>query len=123
MFVKIDVSLHTKQAYAHCFGLFKRIIQEFQAISFAFVVGGDADGAEGPRRKSRSVVKDDFCFRKHHMADDLAILFHHEIQFRNKVGVISISVEHIMLGASGTIDVPERLACEVFHLAIVLWLF
>ena len=41
------------------------------------------------------------------MADDFIIFFHHEIKFRDKVGVVPVLVEHIMLGASGTIDVPE----------------
>ncbi len=48
--------------------------------------------------------------------------FHHEIQLWNEVGIVSVLVEHIMLCASWAVNVPERLARQVFHLTPVLWL-
>ena len=57
------------------------------------------------------------------MADNLVVLLHHIVQLRDEVGIAPVLVEHIVFGASWTVDIPERLACEVLYLAIVLRLF
>ena len=57
------------------------------------------------------------------MSYDFAIDFHHEIELRDKIGVGTEAVEHEMLGAPGAIDIPECLAGEIFHFAVVLRLF
>ena len=57
------------------------------------------------------------------MSYDFAIDFHHEIELRDEIGVGTEAVEHEMLGAPGAIDIPECLAGEVFHFAVVLRLF
>jgi hypothetical protein len=57
------------------------------------------------------------------MAYNLAVLFHHEVELWDKVGIAPVPVEHIVLGAAGTIDVPESLAGEVLYLTVILRLF
>ena len=50
------------------------------------------------------------------MADNLSPFLHHEIQFRNKVRVAAVPVQHIMLRTSGAVHIPKGLAREVLHL-------
>ena len=57
------------------------------------------------------------------MSYDFAIDFHYEIELRDEIVVGTEAVEHEMLGAPGAIDIPECLAGEVFHFAVVLRLF
>ena len=64
------------------------------------------------------------------MADNLSrrlvltiAIFHHKVQLRDEVGIRSILIEHVMLCASRTIDIPECLTRKVLHLTIIFWLF
>jgi hypothetical protein len=50
------------------------------------------------------------------MTDNLATLLHHEVELGDKVRICSVLIEHIVLGASRTIDVPESFARKVLHL-------
>ena len=56
MAIEVDVAFHAEEADAHGAGFCKCVVQEFQPIAFALVVGMDADGAEGPGGERRSVV-------------------------------------------------------------------
>ena len=117
--VELDISFHLQKTYAHLLGLFYRILQQFQTIALTLVVGMNADGTESPRREHRSIVKRNLCFGKHHMADNYSIFLHHKVEFRDEIGVCSILIEHVMLCASRTIDIPECLSRKVFHLTII----
>ena len=57
------------------------------------------------------------------MTYNLTVLLHHIVQFRNEIRIAPITVEHIMLQASGLINVPECLTRKVLHLTPVLFLF
>jgi hypothetical protein len=70
-----------------------------------------------------AVVKDKFCPREHDVAYNPAILFHHQVLFGDKVGIAAVLVEHVMLGATRTIDIPKSLTGEVLHLTVILGLF
>ena len=83
----------------------------------------DADGTEGPRPAAGAVIEEKFSPRKHHMAYYAAVLFHHKVEFGNEIGIFAVLIEHIMLMAARAIHVPKCFAGEVFHLAIVGWLF
>ena len=95
------------------------MFQQPEPVSPALIVRMDADGAEGPGGFPSAVRQDQFGLGKHHMADQAPVLFHHEIQFRDEVGVAAIAVQYIMLRASGAIDIPEGLPGEFFHGAVV----
>ena len=43
--------------------------------------------------------------------------------YSGSVGIYSIQIEHVMLCASRTIDVPECFACQVFYLTIIFGSF
>ena len=53
---------------------------------------------------------------EHVLADELPVLFHHEVQLRDKIRVIAELMQNIMLQTAGAVDVPERLAYEIFYL-------
>ena len=53
------------------------------------------------------------------MADDPATFLHHEIKFRDEVRVAPILVQHIMLRAPGTINVPEGFTGKVFDGTVI----
>ena len=57
------------------------------------------------------------------MSYDFAIGFHHEIELRNEIGVGTEAIENKMFGAPRAIHIPECLAGEIFHFAVVLRLF
>ena len=79
----------------------------------------DAYGSESPRGDSPTIVKDEFGAGEHDVADDTTIFLHHQVKFRDEVGISPKSVEDKMLGASWTIYVPESFTGEVFNLAII----
>ena len=122
MSVKTDIPFHAEKTDTPLTRLFERIVQQFQPITLAFEIGMDADWAESPGGNAAAILQQQLRLRKHDVSDDASILFHYKIQFWNKVGVVSESVEHKMLRASRTINVPERFAGEVFNIAVVLWL-
>jgi hypothetical protein len=57
------------------------------------------------------------------MADNPVAFLHYKVELWDEVGACSILIEHVMLCASWTIDVPECLTREVLHLAIIFWGF
>ena len=59
----------------------------------------------------------------HNMTDYLAVQFHYKVKLPNEVRTVTELVQHIMLQASGTVDVPERLTGQVFNCAVVGWGF
>ena len=81
----------------------------------------DADGAECPRRVGCSIVQCNLGLREHNMANDAVILFHHKVQLWDEIGICSILIEHVMLCASRTVDVPECLTCKVLNLTIIFF--
>ena len=128
--VELDVSFHLQKTNTHILGFLYRILQQFQAVALALVVGMNTDGTESPRRVGRSIVKHNLCFRKHHMSDNLTrrlvltiVFLHHKVQLWDEVGIRPILIEHVMLSASRTIDVPECLTRQVFYLTIIFGLF
>ena len=68
-----------------------------------------------------SVVSVDHGFHKHILSDDLAVLFHHEIEFGNERRIRAQFVDHEMLEASGAVDVLERLADHILDETAVLF--
>ena len=82
----------------------------------------DADGPERPRRDTPAVILDELSTGEHDVAHDAPVLLHHQVEFGDKVGIISKLVEDEVLGASRAINVPESLAGEVFHLAVIMGL-
>ena len=70
-----------------------------------------------------AVVKDEFCPREHDVAYNPAAFFHDEIELGDKIGIAAVLVQHIMLGATWTINVPEGLTGEILHLTEILGLF
>ena len=96
---------------------------KIQAVTFALVVGMDADGTESPGWEKRAIQLHDSRFGKHHMSDDFFVFFHHEIEFGNEVRIISVLIEHKMLLAPRTIYIPKCLAGEVLHLAVIFGSF
>lgn len=90
------------------------MVEQCFPVSLALVVGADADGPEGHHADFASVVGVDVRPRVHHVPDDFAVHFQHEREFRHKVGLAPVAVQHVMLGASGTVHVPEGFAGKVF---------
>ena len=117
--VKVDVALHAEEAHPFFPGPLQRILQETESVALPLIVGMDADRTEGPGGFARTVRKHQFGLGEHHMADDLPVFLHHEIQFRDKVRVIAILIQHIMLRASGAIDIPKSLPREILHFAVI----
>ena len=123
MAIENDIAFHTQEANAHFTGLIYGVIQQFKAIALALIVGMDADGAECPRRTVRAVVEDKFGLGKHDVAHDASVLLHHQIELGDEIGIAAVLVEHVMLGATRTIDVPESLTGKVLHLTVISGLF
>ena len=119
MLVKVDFALHTEEAYAQLAGFAEGVLQKAQPLAVALEFRKDADGTEGPGRLAAAVVQHELCLREHHVTHDAAILLHHEVQLRDEIRVAAILVQHEMLGASGTVDVPESLAGQNLHLAVI----
>lgn len=59
----------------------------------------------------------------HHMADQPAVPLHHEIQLRDKGGIVPEDVQDIMLQTSGAVHVPKGLARQLFRFAVVVFRF
>ena len=57
------------------------------------------------------------------MAYQAAILLQHEVQFGNKVRIVSVTMQHEMLRASGTIYIPERFTGKILYRTVILGLF
>ena len=91
--------------------LVHRAVLEELAVLIAVlaVVKAHASVSVGP-----AVLADDGGLGVHHVPDDFAVHFQHEREFRHKVGFAPIAVQHVMLGASGTVHVPEGFAGKVF---------
>ena len=112
--VERDVPANQQAARAHLGGNSRGMVQQNFAITFALVVGADADGPESHHADFAPVVGVDVRPRVHHVPDDFAVHFQHEREFRHKVGLAPVAVQHVMLGASGTVHVPEGFAGKVF---------
>ena len=112
--VERDVPANQEAARAHLGGDSHGMVQQSFAVAFALVVRADADGPEGHHADFASVVGVDVRPRVHHVPDDFAVHFQHEREFRHKVGLAPVAVQHVMLGASGTVHVPEGFAGKVF---------
>ena len=90
------------------------MVEQNFAVAFALVVGANADWPEGHHADFAPVVGVDVRPRVHHVPDDFAVHFQHEREFRHKVGLAPVAVQHVMLGASGTVHVPKGFAGKVF---------
>ena len=112
--VERDVPANQEAARAHFGGNSHGMVEQNFAVSFALVIGTDADGPEGHHADFASVIGVDVRPRVHHVPDDFAVHFQHEREFRHKVGLAPVAVQHVMLGASGTVNVPEGFAGKVF---------
>ena len=53
------------------------------------------------------------------MPDNPPVLLHHEVKLRDEIWVAPELVQHIMLRASGTIDVPEGFTGKVFDGTVI----
>ena len=89
MAVKSDFAFHTQDADTHFLCFFNGIGEEFQPVAFALVIGMNADGTKRPSRNHRAIFGNDGSLAIHHMAYDFAIFFHHEVEFRDEVGVVA----------------------------------
>lgn len=112
--VERDVPANQEAARAHLGGNAHGMVEQGFPVSLALIVGADADGPEGHHADFASVVGVDVRPRVHHVPDDFAVHFQHEREFRHKVGLAPVAVQHVMLGASGTVHVPEGFAGKVF---------
>ena len=70
-----------------------------------------------------AIGQNQFGLRKHHMTDNTVSLFHHKIQIRNKIWIITVTMQNIVLCATGTIYVPKSFTSEFFHHTIISWFF
>ena len=61
--------------------------------------------------------------RKGNLSDDRLVFEHDQGQLADKVGRAAHHVQQIMLGASGCIHIPKRLAHERLNLAKLIWAF
>ena len=120
MTIETDLSFHTKQTDTLLTCFFKRIAEEFQSIAFTLIVGMDADGPKSPGLNLLALIRQQPGFGIHHMPDDFTVFFHHEVKFRNKIGMIAVAVQYKMFGAAGTIDIPKGFTGQVLHLSVVL---
>ena len=94
------------------------MVEQNFAVAFALVVGANTDGPEGHHADFASVVSGDMRPRVHHVSDDFAVHFQHEREFRHKVGLAPVAVQHVMLGASGSVHVPEGFAGKDFFIIL-----
>lgn len=98
-------------------------MKKLETVAAAFVFGVDADGTERPGGDVAAIVEHKFGMGKHDMAYNATVEFHEVVQFGDEIGGVAVLMEHVMLDTSGAVDVPERLASEVFHFTIVFGLF
>ena len=117
--IKLNIPLHAQESDAHLARFLKSIVEQFESISLTLVVGVDADGAESPGRLACAIVENEFGLAEHHMANDVAVLFHHKVEFGDEIGIVPELVEHKMLSASGAVNVPECFAGEVVYLVVI----
>ena len=121
--VEVDVALHTYKAYPLLLRLSEGVCQQFQTLAVALAFGKDAYRSESPRRDAASVGKYQFRLREHNVPQDTAVLLHNEVKFFYEVRVVTILVQHEMLGAAGTVYVPEGFSGKVLHLAEIFCSF
>ena len=70
-----------------------------------------------------AVIKYKFSPREHDMSYNPAVLLHDEVELGDEIGITAVLVQYIMLGAAGTINVPESFSREILHLTVILGLF
>ena len=51
----------------------------------------------------------------------LTVQLHHKVQLRHEIRVAAIAMQHIVLCAAGMVNIPKRLAGQVFNVAIVVF--
>ena len=79
----------------------------------------DADGAKGPGRFMRAVGQDQFGFGKHDVADNKAVSLHHEIQRRDEIRIVPVTMKNIMFRTSGAIHIPKSFPGEIFYNSVI----
>ena len=62
-------------------------------------------------------------FHKYILTDQSAVLFHNKIQLFDKRRIVTQYMDHIMLTAPGTIDVPEGFPDKFLHFPIIFCFF
>ena len=121
--VEIDVAHDEQAAGSHLFREFHGMVQENFPVAFPFEIGANADGPEGHHPDFATVIGIDVRPCVHHVPDDFTFDFQDERKFRDEIGIVPVAVKHIMLGAAGTVDVPECFAGEVFDCFKIARLF
>ena len=101
---------------SHCEGM----LDQRLAAALALTLRRHADRPKGYAWLLPTLAIDEPALRVHDAADDLAILFQHKGQLRDKVRVPAHRMHKVMLVAAGNILIPERLAGQVFHRAVVV---
>ena len=76
------------------------------------------EGTDEPSGNINSALEN-ITWPEHHMAYQAAFILQHEVQFRNKVGTVSVTMQHEVLRASRTIYIPESFAREVLDRAVI----
>lgn len=57
------------------------------------------------------------------LTDQLPVLFQDQIQFRHKIRIRPVAMEHIMLHTPGPVYIPERLPGQVFYGTVFVLFF
>ena len=57
------------------------------------------------------------------MANQSTAALHHEIQLRNKIRLAAKGVQDIMLQTPGAVDIPKRLARQIFGIKVIACCF
>ena len=57
------------------------------------------------------------------MPDQAAVFLHNEIQIRNEIRIVPVTMKHVVLSASGTIYIPERFTGKILYRTVILGLF
>ena len=105
--VEADVALKEDSSEAHFSGFFQRIVQQCFAVAFTFQLWCDSDRPHSKNRYYSAVIRLNYCFHEHILADQTSVFFHDEIQFRNKRRIIPEYMDHIMFAASRAVNIPE----------------
>ena len=113
--VERDVPTNQQTTCTHFSGELHGMVEQNFAVTFALVVGADADGPEGHHADFAPVIGIDVRPRVHHVPDDFAVHFQHEREFRHKVGLAPVAMQYVMLSTSGAVNVPESFAGKVFN--------
>ena len=121
--IELDVALKTDCSAAEKCRLLHRMIQKNLPVSFALQLRADADWSHGHDGDFSAIVCMNDRMHKHILTNQVAILFHDEVQIRHESRIISQLMQHIVLQTAGTVDVPECFPDKVFHFAVFIFSF